>query len=968
MWFGGTRLTSQPAVRAARLFLGIALCGLAASAYAQAGLVAHYTFEEGPGGLVKDSSGNGNDGKIVGDVTYVKLDGGKGYALKFNTGSATVDCGKKPSLDLTDAVTLELWFHPETAVIKGEGGVMGKVMGSYCMSYSGKCWFYAPGGGNYGSTNPLSLSWHHVVATFDGATITMYLDGKLQGVQKSNVAKLPHGENFYLRYPATYMTVDPEYKCMMDDVRVYNRALSEEEVAAHYRQEARTTARQDATWFEKVKLTLHTFPQSATLVAEADVTQMNLLSPGCTLKMELRNAAGGKTVAQCDTPVKVRARGPDDKESAIRLEFQDLERLGISYWTLDVKDFPAGNYDIGAVVTDKNGKQIGTPSSVTVKLPFDQPDWIKAYEGAKVLNNLAAELLSVGAPQADAEKTYAFSNPRAGWVFISSTASAEGADKVAVSIDSATEENAVILHAKETEKTLEAMRYLPVGAHKLIVRCTGAARPSSIVVRAVPELMVAGLGYTCGSGWPNVPILPCFGHYNMEYLDRIGLLANMNAIIEQNPVSENASYVSEWRRQGKKLIDHYTMWPFYQMDNVTTAAVVKGWTECHGLAGEGYDGVIADEFSNSGHGGIGKYPFYAEALRQIAQDPKYKGKLFYLYCMPMYGGEASMDLLKAVIETGNKWAEEKYLVEQPTEQAAKAYMNLRLRENLLGYHATVPDCARHMITTLGFMSAPPETLDISPAVDFKVYMDMQMNLLANDPVFFGLYGIHWYHNGYVDEEDLRWTAKLFRHYGIEGKRDRLTSDPYIVSHIKNPDFDQGAAEWTLAPAEPDAISVKHATGYGSLQTRCSGGDEKAGDNFLLMRRSAKAPNRASQKITRLTPGRTYSVKMFTADYNELQTAKSTQNKHAVNIRIDGVELIPEKGFQQMFPSGLAGHTYGPFKDGNNLYITYHRVVFRAKSPEAMLTLSDWGNDNEPVGPIGQQLMFNFVEVQPYLEK
>ena len=79
--------------------------------------------------------------------------------------------------------------------------------------------------------------------------------------------------------------------------------------------------------------------------------------------------------------------------------------------------------------------------------------------------------------------------------------------------------------------------------------------------------------------------------------------------------------------------------------------------------------------------------------------------------------------------------------------------------------------ARHMITTLGFMSAPPLTLNAEPGVDYKVYLDMQMHLLANDPVLFGLYGIQWYHNGYVDEEILRWSAKLFRHYGIEGRKD-----------------------------------------------------------------------------------------------------------------------------------------------------------------------------------------------------
>jgi hypothetical protein len=118
-----------------------------AAVHADDGLVAHYTFEEGPGKQVKDWSGNGNHGRIVDDVTYVTLGQGKGHALRFNTDKAYVDCGNGPSLDLTDAVTLAVWFYPETSIVgRGFGGVFGKRIGSFCLSYSGKFWFHVPGG------------------------------------------------------------------------------------------------------------------------------------------------------------------------------------------------------------------------------------------------------------------------------------------------------------------------------------------------------------------------------------------------------------------------------------------------------------------------------------------------------------------------------------------------------------------------------------------------------------------------------------------------------------------------------------------------------------------------------------------------------------------------------------------------------------------------------------------------------
>ena len=73
------------------------------------------------------------------------------------------------------------------------------------------------------------------------------------------------------------------------------------------------------------------------------------------------------------------------------------------------------------------------------------------------------------------------------------------------------------------------------------------------------------------------------------------------------------------------------------------------------------------------------------------------------------------------------------------------------------------------------------------------------------------------------------------------------------------------------------------------------------------------------------------------------------------------------GFHQLFPSSLAGHIYGPFTRDNPLYITYHRVVFRPQHSEAQLTISDWKHDTDPGGPIGRQLMYNFIEVQPYFD-
>jgi hypothetical protein len=48
-------------------------------------------------------------------------------------------------------------------------------------------------------------------------------------------------------------------------------------------------------------------------------------------------------------------------------------------------------------------------------------------------------------------------------------------------------------------------------------------------------------------------------------------------------------------------------------------------------------------------------------------------------------------------------------------------------------------------------------------------------------------------------------------------------------------------------------------------------------------------------------------------------------------------------------------------------IAYYWKVFRAKAATAKLTVSDWPDEKEPGGPIGQEQAFNFLEIQPYWE-
>jgi len=73
-------------------------------------LVGKYTFEEGSGQKVVDSSGRNHHGKNHA-ARYVKLGPAQGFALNFDSTDASVDFGDRPDFDLRSHLTLEMWVH-----------------------------------------------------------------------------------------------------------------------------------------------------------------------------------------------------------------------------------------------------------------------------------------------------------------------------------------------------------------------------------------------------------------------------------------------------------------------------------------------------------------------------------------------------------------------------------------------------------------------------------------------------------------------------------------------------------------------------------------------------------------------------------------------------------------------------------------------------------------------------------------
>jgi hypothetical protein len=363
-------------------------------------------------------------------------------------------------------------------------------------------------------------------------------------------------------------------------------------------------------------------------------------------------------------------------------------------------------------------------------------------------------------------------------------------------------------------------------------------------------------------------------------------------------------------------------------------------------------GALADEFGGSEP----LCAIYAEAARRLKATNK--DQFYYPFGRNICNGPEGLDMMKALMETGGVLAWERYQKEQASEIETLRFLNRKLVQPIRNFEQKCPGSPKNISVVFGYFSCPNETLDTYPNIDYRTYLDMQFNLVARHPDFKNIGGLMTYLSRYCDEEIVRWGAALMRHYAIEGKTDMLTKDPLVLRHITDGDFEQHGAGWHLSPAEAGSIDFGAFGGLGNLEGRWP--NPREGDTVVILKRSAARPNVISQEIKGLTPGRLYSFEMISGNYPDLHT----QGKHALNIRIEGASLVPEKCFTSVFHHCYS-HNFGPYTTDNWAWMNYHWRVFRATAKTAKLTISDWPDEQTPGGPIGQQLMMNFVQVEPY---
>jgi YD repeat-containing protein len=197
------------------------------------GLIAAYSFDDGTGTALADRTGRGHTGTVSG-ATW-SASGRYGGALSFDGVNDLVTVADANDLDLTTGMTVSAWLRPtvsdgwRTAVMKEQASGLSYALYSAGLAEPSG---YVHVGGDRSAQGPTVLpvnTWSHLAVTYDSATIRLYVNGTQVASQAQAGAMTVSGSPLRLGGNSVW---GEYFAGLMDDVRVYGRALTAAEIAA----------------------------------------------------------------------------------------------------------------------------------------------------------------------------------------------------------------------------------------------------------------------------------------------------------------------------------------------------------------------------------------------------------------------------------------------------------------------------------------------------------------------------------------------------------------------------------------------------------------------------------------------------------------------------------------------------------------------------------------------------------------
>jgi hypothetical protein len=293
--------------------LGLLCLALAAQGQVTDGLVAYYPFN----GNANDQSGNSNHGTVIGATLVADRFGSADHAYQFNGSSDHIYAATSPPLEISGDITVAVWAKytgiQNAGIISKYSGVppvdAGWTLGMNSCCDPGKVGF---GGRDHSNTFWHAVSpgnfnddqWHFFVGQRSGDKWRLFADGtQVSEVTATGAGDISTGNLLVIGLLGTAF-----FNGVIDDIRIYNRALSSSEISELFSPTPRVitfspTSGPAGTTVTITGTNFSTTPQDNAVffgtaratVTSATTTTLTVLAPGNTTFAPLSVSANGVT-------------------------------------------------------------------------------------------------------------------------------------------------------------------------------------------------------------------------------------------------------------------------------------------------------------------------------------------------------------------------------------------------------------------------------------------------------------------------------------------------------------------------------------------------------------------------------------------------------------------------------------------------------------------------------------------------
>ena len=581
-----------------------------------------------------------------------------------------------------------------------------------------------------------------------------------------------------------------------------------------------------------------------------------------------------------------------------------------------------GNLEV-SVIRKETGKALLNPTFHYTVMEFPKV----SAKGYKVLNNLVSEVINNDLKPQNDPQSFRFDTLRDGWLFIAAQ-NASANQNLHVSLDA---DDTVI---NSQTPRLEAFRLLPMGHHTLTVK--GAEKGGKIIVRAIAEIF----DYCPGNN-SFVPTNPPYDwEFQKKYLHPAVTTYNGGILTD-----EQVAYI---RKNGQRWMASVGTKPLPSAERLVE--ILDG---AKGLHAPQYCGVTCDEQFFGQHDVLIRY---IAGLRQY-KIPEGRDIYSWFVGKPSAAG-LDNDVISACVNVSRgrgKILSELYCPTMPDEASARKSLESFIIDTIQMYKKHFPHIEEHLGAILGnFNQVPLISAVHHPEVDYKYFLDMQLNLIANHPELKNIACTGYWGSYYGDHEMHRWSMLLLRHYCIEGRRDMLSDKygfSYIPNHLRNGDFRGNLDGWNATGNVSTALTLDFATASEARWTSFDG----TGDTYAVLTKKADETTTLSQVIKGLVPGKAYCLQFAVFDTAAFGINSVKSRALGIEATLDGVTIRPD----------LTWHYVNNRRDGQKppagfAPINLHHIVFIANAPEATLTIT-----NAMAQP-GEALGLNMVSLNPFL--